>query len=341
MFKKIISLILTVMVVCSVCALGINASALVDTTILYGDVNGDEVVDTIDANIVLKAAAGLTEIYDPAILKRADINGDGNVTVYDARQILRSCAELTELQPQGAFTGYEGDSQWGSENAVAYFNTALNRVKTDMPGFTRVETADVRNFSIKHVTLSGINLGETASSVSEAIKEMIVRESEPEAVLTSFKGDNCDNAMSAETETYVSKLKEGEVLGVKYSENAEAGTRTIEIALPDSELDNLSQTSFDDVFNTKLLAENSENVLENVFGATSLNDAVRKSIKNCVLSATFDKASGDVISYTTYYETDMYIKNSTVGINGGILSAELTGIEYSTCISVTYSDFQW
>ncbi len=341
MFKKFISILVVATIICSVFSLGMSAAALVDTNIIYGDVNGDGKVDTTDANIALKAVAGLSSITELSAIKRCDVNGDGNITIFDARQILRSCASLANLQPTGAFSGYEGDSSIGAQNAVLYFNTALNRVKAEMPGFTRSETADVKDFKIESVSLSGINVGETAASVSEAVKEMIVRESEPEAVQTSLKGTNCDNAMSKETETYVSKLNESEALGVKFSEDKENGIITIEIALPDGDLDNISQTAFDDVFNTDILVENSENVLENVFGSTSLNDAVRKGIKNCTLKASFDKATGNVISYTTAYETDMYIKDSTIGINGGILSAQLSGITYSTSISVTYSDFQW
>ncbi len=343
MMKKVFSLILCAVLLCSLCSFSLTASALIDTTIIYGDANGDEKVDTTDVNLVLRSVASLELITEPDAIKRCDVNGDGYITIYDARQILRSSANLTNIQPAGpeGFNGYEGPSDIGSQNAVVMFNAVLNNIKTQMPGFTRSETADVKDFDIESVTLSGINMGATASSVASAVKEMIVRESEPEAVQTSIKGTNCDNAMSAETETYVSRLNESEVYGVKYSEDVSAGTVTIEVALPDGELDNLSNTAYADVFNIDILKENSENVLENVFGATSLNDAVRKSINNCTLKVVYDKATAQVISYTTTYETDMYIQNSIIGLNGGILSAELEGITYSTVISVTYSDFQW
>lgn len=340
MIKRILCICIALSMLLAACV--VSASALVDTTITYGDFDGDKDVDTDDASAVLKAAAGLGSINDALSRKRCDINGDGEITIYDARQILRSCANLSDIQPAGAFVGFEGNGIFGSaEDAVNYFNTGLNRIKTDMAGFTRSETAEVLNFNIQNVSLSGITLGESASSVAAMIESMIVKESEPEAVQVSLKGENCDNAMSVETEEYVSRLSADEVLGVKCSRDVEAGTLTIEIAVPDTELDNVSQTAMGDVLNSKILQENMDTVIGNVFGVDAGGDATRKTIKNCVLTATFDTSNGQVLSYVTAYETDTYIATSTLGINGGILSANLNGVEYSTAISVIYSEIQW
>lgn len=340
MIKKIFCILTVVTMLFSMCA--VSASALIDTTILYGDFDGDKDVDTDDASAVLKAAAGLSSIKDADARKRCDVNGDGEITIFDARQILRSCANLSDIQPAGVFSGFEGNGVFGSaEDAVNYFNTGLNAVKTNMAGFTRSETAEVLNFNIQDVSLSGIVLGESASSVAEMIESMIVKESEPEAVQVSIKGENCDNAMSVETETYVSKLSADEVLGVKCTRDIENGTVTIVIALPDTELDNVSQTAMGDVLNSKILQENMNTVIGNVFGTKAGGDATKKTIKNCVLTATFDTTNGQVLSYVTEYETETYIANSTMGLNGGILSADLRGVEYDTAISVIYSEFQW
>ncbi len=342
MLKKFFSVLLVVAVLCSAVTLSVPASALLDTSILLGDANRDNKVDTTDVNIVLKAVAGLSDITDSVALDRADVNNDGYITIYDARQILRSCAGLSILKIEGPFKGFEGNGVFGSAvDAVSYFNKALNRVKTEMPGFIRSEESAVTNFNINNVTFSGVALGETASSISQAIKEMIVTESEPEAVQQSLKGTNCDNAMSAETETYVSKLSEGEALGVKVTRDNSVGTITVKIALPDCELDNLSQTAYADVFNTRILKENTDTVLQKVFGETALKDAVRKSIKNCTLTAIFDSETANVVSYVTEYEADIYLQSATIGMNGGLLSAQLNGVSYTTKVSVTYDTFQW
>ncbi len=357
MIKRILSVLVVVSLVLSVFALSV--SALVDTTVKYGDFNGDDIIDTNDAGAVLRAAAGMGSIADTAAFKRCDVNGDGEITLFDARQILRSCANLSVLQPTGVFEGFEDTTENSAgialfsspEVAVSFFNSGLNAVKTVMPGFIRSETADVKHFNIENATLSGIVLGESASSVAKMIEEMIVKESEPEAVQESFKGENCDNAMSVETANYVSKLSADEVLGIKCSngvtddvEAQQQKTVVIEIALPDTELDNVSQTAMGDVFNSTILQENTNTVVANVFGTNAGGDATRKTVKNCVLKAEFIVISDsqyELYRYTTTYETETYISSSTVGLNGGVLSAELRGVQYNTVISAIYTDFQW
>ncbi len=363
MIKKLLCVFVVAVLFFSVCS--ISASALVDTTVVYGDYNGDKIVDLADSSAILKVAAGLATIKDEAVLKRCDVNNDGVVTIFDARQVLRACANLSNIQPEneamegiGMKKGVFEDTTKNSsgiklfsspEVAISFFNNGLNAVKYNMPGFTRSETADVRGFNIADVTLSGIVLGESASSVAKMIEEMIVGESEPEAVQISLKGDNCDNAMSVETEEYVSKLSANEVLGIRCSngvtdDEAQLKTVVIEVALADTELDNVSQSAIGDVLNATILQENTNTVVANVFGKNVGGDATRKTIKNCILKAEFIVVSDsqyELYRYTTAYDTETYISNSTLGLKGGILSAELRGVEYDTAISVIYSDFEW
>lgn len=339
--KKFVSILTVITLLFSMGALSLTANALIDTTVVYGDLNGDGKVDLNDALGVLEVAAGLGSYSDPEVIKRADINSDGAVTLFDARQVLRSCANLTELQPAGAFNGFEGDETFQtSDQAIAVFNTFLNNIKTEKPGFIRSEDVDVINFGIKELNFVGINFGNSTESVSNMIRDMIVTESEPEMAQTVLKGQNCDNAMSAETETYVSKLKESDVYGIKADFNEETGIITIQVALADCEIANVSQTAYADVFSPVILQENSESTVENIFGANTFEDARKKELKNAVLTAVIDSANTQVLSYTTTYETHIYLENSTFGINS-TLSAKLKGVEYATRITVSYDDFQW
>lgn len=58
-----------------------------------GDVDGDGKVTAADAQLALRAAAGL-ENLDADAAKAADVNGDGKVTAEDARTILRKSVGL-------------------------------------------------------------------------------------------------------------------------------------------------------------------------------------------------------------------------------------------------------
>ena len=348
--KKVLSLLLVTVLLFTVTASELRAWAMVKTDIIYGDADGNEVVNTDDARLVLMAAAGLKSISDEESFKCADVNSDGKLTIFDARQILRACAGLVNLQPQGAdefdaiegrFQGYrDGSMNINSpEAAVAVFNAMLNRVKTEFPGFTRSESVNVNNFNIHEVTLVGVNFGNSAESVAQMVKEMIISENEPEEVQSIIKSENCYNAMSVETENYVSKLSANDIYGAIVSFDG-VNQMTISIALPDCEIDNISQTAYDDVFNTELIMEDSNSTIESVFASNTMEDAKRKLCRNAVVTLVFDTETGNVISYTTTYETDMYLLNSTFGVSS-ILSAELRGVEYGTHVTVTYDNFQW
>ena len=343
MAKKIISVVVVVVMLFSVMATSFTASAMIEKNIAYGDIDNEKGITTQDARKALMVAAGLEDL-DEETFKCADINSDGAVTVFDARQILRSVAGLVSLEPTGAFYGFKGYKDntinvSSPEAAIAVFNTCLNRVKTEDAGFTRTESVEINDFDIEGVTFVGINLGNSLDGVKESIKEMITSEAEPEEAQTIIKGMDSDNAMSVETEDYVSKLSANDVYGIEVTFDG-VDQMTIKVALADSEIGNIAQTAYADVFNTKLIVEDSENVIEKVFDSGSLEDASRKEVRNAVLTLVIDTETGNVVSYTTTYETFLYIDNSTFGISA-VVSAELRGVQYGTKTTVEYNTFQW
>lgn len=69
-----------------------------ENDIVYGDVNGDEKINVIDANMARRFAAKLIEL-DEKQFKAADVNGDGKVNVIDANLIRRFAAKLIDKFP--------------------------------------------------------------------------------------------------------------------------------------------------------------------------------------------------------------------------------------------------
>lgn len=57
------------------------------TVVVFGDVNGDAMVDTNDASEVRAASMSLKLFNDPAIVFAADVNGDGTVDTFDVTRI--------------------------------------------------------------------------------------------------------------------------------------------------------------------------------------------------------------------------------------------------------------
>lgn len=67
------------------------------STATYGDVNGDDVINSADAAAILMEAArtgaGFDESFSPDTFKLADVNGDGKISSADAALILTYAAQ--------------------------------------------------------------------------------------------------------------------------------------------------------------------------------------------------------------------------------------------------------
>lgn len=331
--KRLLAIILASVVLASVLSLGFNAGAVIDTSIKYGDIDSDKDVDTDDCIKALRAAAGLESIKDEGEKQRADINSDGYITIYDARQILRHIAFNTSIQPTGKIFGFDSEKNYyASEDALIYaFNTSLNRIKTDMPGFDKHVGVAVTRFDIEKVG----SLGNAAQGIVDKIENELINAEEKDETKTFVKGDNCDNAVSAETKPFVSRLTADEILGAESSYDIETNQITIRVALANCEINNAGQSAFNDVFNTQILYENSESVVKKIFDTDAKSDGKSQEIQNCVLTAVIDKSTGDVVSYETDYETYIKIDESNFAIT------KLYGVEYGTRVITTYNNFQW
>jgi len=325
-----------------------NASYTDDT--IYGDVNGDGVVDTADARAALQMAAGVVDLESEEQLKRTDINFDGYVTIFDARQILRGAAGLASLQPSGAFNGFDGGGVFGNEESlVAYFNAYLNKIKfVDESGenkyiaatITKTESDNLTDFNIKEVELPALGFGTSAEGVAQMVKDNLTEDDKENVTTTIPYGSTDFSLVSVENEDYVSKLSVYDVFGSKATYDVELGEITIEIALPDTEIEMATQSAYAKVLNTSDMIAEQNTTLMKLMKGSSGDSAMLRQFKNCVLTIVVDVATSNVMSYTVSYQSKVYVAQTNVGI-GNTLSAKLKGIDFEKDHLVKYEDFQW
>lgn len=348
MFKRITTFITVIAMLCSVMSLGFTASASYTQETLYGDVNGDGVVDTEDARCALQLASGLAGIENEEQLTRSDINFDGYVTIFDARQILRGAAGLATLQPSGTFNGFDGGGIFNNEESlVAYFNAYLNRIKVTegeekqyiAATITKTESDNLTNFNIKEVELPVFG-NASAEGIASMVEDSLTEDDkENESVIIPF-GSEDFSLVSVENENYVSDLSVSDVFGSRASYDAELGQITIEIALPDTEIEMANQSAYSKVFNTSdMIAEENTTIMK-LMKASSGETAMLREFKNCVLTIVVEAATNNVLSYTMAYQSKVYVAQTSVGI-GNTLKAKLKGVEYEKDHMVKYEDFQW
>lgn len=348
MFKRITTFITVIAMLCSVMSLGLIANASYTNETLYGDVNGDGVVDTEDARCALQLASGLAGIENEEQLTRSDINFDGYVTIFDARQILRGAAGLATLQPSGTFNGFDGGGIFNNEESlVAYFNAYLNRIKVTeseekqyiAATITKTESDNLTNFNIKEVELPVFG-NASAEGIASMVEDSLTEDDkENESVIIPF-GSEDFSLVSVENENYVSNLSVSDVFGSRASYDAELGQITIEIALPDTEIEMANQSAYSKVFNTSdMIAEENTTIMK-LMKASSGETAMLREFKNCVLTIVVEAATNNVLSYTMAYQSKVYVAQTSVGI-GNTLKAKLKGVEYEKDHMVKYEDFQW
>lgn len=91
--KRIIGILLALVLSASV--LSPLSFAEGETELLLGDVNGDGKVETVDARLILRVAAGIEKCNDEFILS-GDMDGNGVITVSDAVQALKKAVDVAD-----------------------------------------------------------------------------------------------------------------------------------------------------------------------------------------------------------------------------------------------------
>ncbi len=349
MFKRFITVLTVVALLCSVMSLGFNATASYKDETVYGDADGNGSVDTKDARLALQLAAGVAILENDDQLKRVDVNFDGIITIFDARQILRGSAGLATLQPSGAFNDFDGGNIFNNEETlVAYFNAYLNRIKVTESDeekyiaatITKTESDNLTHFYIKDVEIPAFDFGASAEGISSMVKEQLTEDDkENETNIIPF-GSTDFSLVSVENEDFVSNLSTYDVFGSRASYDEQLGQLTIEIALPDTEIEMANQSAYSKVFNTSDMIAEQNTTLMKLMKISSGETAMLREFKNCVLKIVVEVATNNVLSYTASYQSKVYVAQTNFGISS-LSVAKLKGIEFEKDHLIKYEDFQW
>ena len=333
MKKKILALVLVMLLVMSMFLLSFTTSA---ASTLKGDADGHGKLSSNDALLILRAAAGLEDNLSSETKTLCDIDGDGYISLFDARRILRAAAGLTNLEPTGKFKGYTDKNQIfaSQEEALTFFNTNLNNIKSEKFGFTAMTDVEMKEFKADKITLLGQEAENTASLI-EGIFNTIGSDSDEEYYVTY--NSSSTNKMSVEGQSYVTRLTNQDVLGMKVEFDAtrhpeNGGIITITVAIPDTEKVDINDSSYIKVFNSENLLGATETALNTIL--TKVADGTEVvHYENAVLVAEFEAATGYPVSYSTSYETKVFVEKASRSLY------TFEGLSYKTENKVNYIDF--
>lgn len=330
MKKKILAITLVLTICVSIFSLGFTTNA---ASALWGDADGNGKVETTDALIVLRVAAGIDSELSADVKKLCDVNEDGAITLFDARKILRAAAGLINLQPTGAFNGFNGGGVFNSEEElVTYFNKNLNRIKEEKFGFTKTSDVELEKFEFKEASFMGVTTDKT-DDIIQGIFTTVGSQKEEE--LYVVEGTSSVNKINVEGQNYVSKLTTADVYGAtaKYDANRQNGIITISIALPDAEKSEVLDSAYGKVFNSDNLLSSTESMLNTILSNVADGSEV-VHYKNAILTAEFDVTTAEVLKYSITYETTVYIASAQ---NKTLFT--LKDVNYQTKNTIEYIDF--
>ena len=103
--KRIIRIIISAVILFSLCAVGTNAAIRINDYI-YGDVDGSGEVDAVDATVIQRYVLGFELPHPLNFLMLGDIDDDGELTIVDATSIQRYATHIAVPYPLGKVEDY-------------------------------------------------------------------------------------------------------------------------------------------------------------------------------------------------------------------------------------------
>lgn len=188
-------------------------------------------------------------------------------------------------------------SAMNRDELLAYFNTALNNVKSSKAGFTKSKLT-----SIKDLHLSN----STANSLVGMVKGALL--SETEEVTPVTKGSSSDGVMSPSGKSFVSNLTAADITDISAVQSGSSYTVTVKVkgeTNPDT-----TSSACSKIFDF-MTVDDVVNIYAPKVGATVSREKIEVVFANCYAKAVID-ASGRVTSYETYVEGEMNMYDASI-----------------------------
>ncbi|MBO5421530.1 MAG: hypothetical protein J6A67_06275 [Clostridia bacterium] len=284
-------------ILCALLVLGIIfASTFTAFAATAGDVNSDGKINSGDALGILKYAVGISpKDFNKNV---ADMNKDKKVNSSDALIVLQISVGLIkpDIEPTTPKDGAE---------TLGYFNTAINKVKTDAKS---VNQKSVTNYLANPTTIpNSIQSVYKMLGGDEWLGEMLKENSQGSA---TYKGTDIKTHFPVEGESYASKLTPSDVKSAACTEKDGIYTITI-VTVADAKSDSHQhgQGHNPKAFNIILPDDVNENippVAKDMIGTVSL------AYPSSTIKVTVDSQTGNVL--TAEYDFKWTIHFDKAGI---------------------------
>ena len=273
--KKTVAVLLSVILVCSVFAFSASAETV------FGDVDANGTVDSVDVRYVLQVAANLRIVDD---ITPYDLNNDGFVGASDVRIVLQIAA--------GIYEGGKPDSVIGTEEEqLAYFVESFNAVKENAQSVT-YEAATMYNYN-DHFKIDP-ELEETLGENAASIKEEMLAEFNGERQIVGKTVTGDDIAATFPPANGTCNLGTDDISDIEVKDSGDYYEFTVTVK------GKLNPGRHERVGNVATIPTK-EDLMQ------SLDESVRDLViincdyKDAVATAKIEKATGNLVEYTVDY----------------------------------------
>lgn len=212
--------------------------------------------------------------------------------------------------------------EYSKEELVNYFNTCVNKIKTDKPGFTRVE----------EVTADDIVLSNSLGNrLVPLVKDMIL----PSEATTDTvnKGQDCTALVSVKNQSYVSHLTAADIQDITIRQ--EGSGYTITVTMPDAASPAPNSSVYDKIFDYLTIDDIMTTYVPKV-GATVDRNNVSTAFTGCTATVTVD-SEGRPTHFVTDVSCRVSIKQGSITIGFTVTS----DMDATIKVNTSYKDFAW
>lgn len=247
----------------------------------------------------------------------------------------QNTAPVSQNQPESSATvpaATNGGSQNGTastatpltyskEELVTYFNNCANKIKTNMPAFTKEEQTKVTDIQLSN---------SLANSLVSVVKDALLSEDLISTPVT--KGANCNAIVSPEGQSYVSTITAADISNITVQQAGSGYTMTVTMPQATNPDDSSAYgrifqfVSVDDVLN-----EYAPEV-----GATVARENITINYSGCTATLTVD-ANGNPTNYQTYVTCVITLKDASIK-KGITINSD---VDITLATTTQLKDFTW
>ncbi len=204
------------------------------------------------------------------------------------------------------------------EQALELFNTALNKVKTEKPAFTKEHVIKLETFETS-----------VANTIVNLLKPVLF----PEKLITTnvSKGENCDAVFPVEDKTFASRVTMSDIQDITVTKEGENYVLTV--TMPETTNPENGDDAYGRIFKCKTRQDAKDEYAEKVKAKIDLNKVTMR-FNNCSAKLTLNP-QGQVIHYYQYIKSTLNITGVEVmGIKDISLSGDAASVN-------DYLNFVW